>query len=322
MIPIARRSLLAGGAVAVAAGAVLPRAATAQTAATPTQAPGFYRTRVGEAVVTALLDGYIDVAPDLWTGTSPEALRRAMRARFLDPDAPRRISVNAYVVETAGQVVAIDAGADTLFGPTAGRHASALAAAGYGPEAIDRVVLTHLHPDHIGGLIAGEAAVFPNAEIVVETRDLAFWTAPEAQAAAPDFARPWFDAARRMATLYGDRLAAFSGEAVVAPGIQAVDLAGHTPGHSGFLLESAGERLFFWGDVSGLLPLQLDDPDAGLVFDVDGEAGARSRRKAFDLAVAERLQIAGSHVPFPSFGYIAEDAGRRYYVAAEWRHEI
>lgn len=323
MTTISRRTLITGATVAGAA-ATMALPATRLHADTPShsQAPGFYRLRVGAAVVTVLLDGYLDIVPEWWVNTTPEALDTALEQSFRPVGQPLRISVNAYVIQLGGRTIAVDAGADTLFGPTAGRHSRVLEAAGIDPASVDTVLMSHLHPDHLGGLIAGGRAVFANAAVKVAAPELAYWTDAGQRAAAPDFARPWFDAVAETKRLYGDRLTTFRGEAAVAPGITAVPLPGHTPGHTGFVLESGGERLFLWGDVTDFLALQLADPAATLVFDVDKATGERSRRKAIEIAASERLMIGGAHVPFPSFGHIAGPASQRRFMPAPWQHVI
>ena len=286
------------------------------------QVAGVYRTKVGEAEVTALLDGYIDVTPELWVNVSPDEFEAGLREDFLPPDQPLRISVNAYLVNVGGRLIAVDTGADTWFGPTAGRYLANLAAAGVRPEDVDTVLLTHMHPDHIGGLIAGGRTVFPKAEIVASAADHQYWTSDAEKGRAPDFAKTWFDAVRTVTQLYGERLKLFNGEAEVLPGFQAVALPGHTPGHTGFVLSSGRESLFFWADVTDSTTLQLNSPERALVFDIDKETGVRSRRRAIDLAAADGLLIAGSHVPFPSFGHVAKSGGRFEYVPATWCFDL
>ncbi len=323
MTTLSRRSLLAGAAYAGGAAAMtLPAGKLHASAAQQPQAPGFYRLRVGEAVVTVLLDGYLDIAPEWWVNTTPEALSTALEESFRTVDQPLRISVNAYVIQVEGHTIAVDAGADTLFGPTAGRHARALQAAGIDPASVDTVLMSHLHPDHLGGLIAGGRAVFANAAVNVAGPELAYWRDAGQRTAAPDFARPWFDAVAETMRLYGDRVTTFRGEAALAPGITAVPLPGHTPGHTGFVLESGSERLFLWGDVTDFLALQLADPAATLVFDIDKAEGERSRRRAIEIAASERLMIGGAHVPFPSFGHIAGPRAQRRFLPAPWQHVV
>lgn len=286
------------------------------------QAAGYQRIRVGEATVTALLDGYIDIPADLWRNVSPEDLAEGLRGAFLPADRPLRVSVNAFVIETDGRTIAIDAGARDLFGPTAGRLAEVMAAAGFAQEAVDLVALTHLHPDHIGGLATGGMARFPRAGLAMHEADHGYWTSETGRAGAPDFARPWFDAAADTLRAYGDRLTLFRGEASVAPGLSAIPLHGHTPGHVGYLLESAGEALFFWADSFGQTALQLNAPERGLVFDIDPAGAVESRRKAAALASERGILVAGSHVPFPGFGHVGREAGRLRFHPAEWSYTL
>lgn len=320
-----RRTLLTGATLAAGQLALIgtPTPAVAESALKPRiQAPGFHRIRIGDTVVTALLDGYIDILPEWWINTSPEALEGALSSQFLNPAAPLRISVNAFVVETGGQTIVIDAGADTFFGPTAGAWNTAFLAAGFSADDIDLAIVSHMHPDHIGGLVAGGRAVFPRAGLRVNSLDLDYWTSSAEQARAPDFARPWFDAARDVERLYGDRLVTFTGEAPLAPGITAVPLPGHTPGHTGFVVESGGETLFLWTDVTDFLALQLNAPERTLVFDIDPVEGEASRRRAFGMAVEDRLMVGGAHIPFPGFGHVGRGAGGLRFVPVEWQHEI
>lgn len=286
------------------------------------QVAGVYRRRVGDAVVTVLLDGYIDIQPEWWINTPPQVLCNTLLADFLPADEPLRISVNAYLIEVGGRKIAIDTGSSTFFGAAAGHHAANLAAADFEPEGVDTVLLTHMHPDHIGGLIAGGRAVFPNATVFASAVEHNYWRSDVELSRAPDIARPWFDAAAELTRLYNGRLSLFAGEPEVLPGIQAVALPGHTPGHTGYLLQSGSDHLFFWADITDFLSLQLNAPERTLIFDVDKQASERARRRGLEMAATDRLLVAGSHIPFPSFGYIDGHKGSYRFVPAGWQHEL
>ncbi len=286
------------------------------------QVTGVQHRRVGKAVITAILDGYIDILPEYWVNFPKDEQAQYLAKAFLDPRSPIRISVNAYLINTGDRLIAIDTGADTFFGPPAGNYLENLSVLGIKPESVDTVLLTHLHPDHIGGLIAGGKRVFPNAELVVNSSDHNYWMRDANKTAAPDYAKPWFDAVGLLTKKYGNRMRFFTGEQQVLPGFQSVPLYGHTPGHSGFLFTSGGERLFFWADITDQTALQLNHPKRTLVFDVSKEDGLKARKKGIQMAASERLLVAGSHVPFPSFGHVDQTAAGYAFVPAEWQYEL
>ena len=320
--PISRRAALGAGLTLPAASLLAPSLGQAQTAAPARQAPGFYLRRVGDLTVTALLDGYIDVADDFWTGIEQAELDAATAAAFLPDRDFIRIGVTSYLVEGGGRKTLIDTGSADLFGPTAGRFAQSLADAGTAPDEIDDVLITHMHPDHIGALIEAGGPALPRAALHVAAEELDFWTSTSARAGAPDFAKPWFDAARAVRGAYGDAIAVFEGEAPVLPGIVAVPLPGHTPGHTGFRVSSAGDELLVWGDASGVAAVQFAHPEAGLVFDVDGETGRRTRLRLLDMAAAEGVAVASAHLPFPSFGHVARRGTAFAWVPEEYRFDL
>ena len=286
------------------------------------QVPGVQHTKVGDAVVTTILDGYIDVLPEYWVNFSKEDLRQELSNNFLNPDLPLRISVNAYLINTGSRLIAIDAGADAFFGPSAGKYAANLKAVGVDPASIDTVLLSHMHPDHIGGLIAGGKTVFPNADIICNSIEHNYWMNDTHKSNSPDFAKPWFDAVKTMTNKYDGRMNFFEGEKEVTPGFQAINLQGHTPGHSGFIFTSGNERIFFWADITDQPAFQLNHPERTLVFDIDKKEGQKSRTKAIQLAASEKLQIAGSHVAFPSFGHVSKSKEGYYYIPSEWKYEL
>jgi glyoxylase-like metal-dependent hydrolase (beta-lactamase superfamily II) len=317
---VSRRGLLSSGAGALLLSATsLARPARAEAPSSGVQVAGLYRRKLGSIEVTSLLDGYIDVGNQLWTGIAPEAVDTAIAEAFLSDPTAIRIGITSYLLNTGDRLILVDSGSADLFGPTAGRFRENLAAAGIEPGQIDDILVTHMHPDHIGALVEGDKAAFPNAGVHVNATDLDYWTSDTNRAAAPEFARPWFDAASVVKFAYGDRLSTFSGATTVLPGIEVEPLPGHTPGHSGFRVSSEGQALLIWGDACGVAAMQFRHPDAGLVFDVDGETGRATRKRMLDMAATDRVLVAAAHLPFPSFGHVARSGDAYAWEPEEWQ---
>ncbi len=294
----------------------------ADMAARPTSpAPGLLRLKLGDVIVTALLDGSIDLPLALFPRTD-----EAEAAVLLDREfgqMPVRAALNAVLVQQAGRTVLIDAGAATGLGPSLGRLPAALAAAGVGPASIDAVAMTHLHPDHVNGLLAPDGqAAFPNAELVLHAAEHDFWTDDDARARTPAGLQPFFDAARAGIAPYATRTRFLSrtGETVI-PGLTALPLPGHTPGHTGYRVASNGHDLLIWGDVVHAPALQFARPDWGIAFDVDMDAAAATRSRTMAMVAADRVLIAGMHLDFPAFGHVqpATRAGSYRFVPMPWQ---
>ncbi|WP_163270081.1 MBL fold metallo-hydrolase [Chelativorans alearense] len=322
-MPLSRRHFLAGAGLAggaLLAGTPVPALARAPLADTPTT--GALRRKVGSAEVTALLDGYIDIEPEMFIGLDAAEAAQLAEAGFQVPD-PRRTPVNAYLVNLGDRLVLVDAGTSNSMGPTLGRLPAAIEAAGVTLAQVDTVLITHMHPDHINGVLTSEGeALFPNAELVVTATDYAFWHDDANMNQATDEAKPFFVGARRAAAAYADRLRQIEGEAEAVASIQTVPLPGHTPGHAGFIIESDGEALFIWGDVVHMATYQFARPDWSIAFDVDPDLAAETRKRALDRVAADRMLIAGMHLPFPGFGHVARDGDAYSFVPAEWPYEL
>ncbi|MES0884415.1 MBL fold metallo-hydrolase [Roseibium sp. SCP14] len=327
MRDLSRREALVGGLVATAgAAAVTVTSGTIPaTAAAPkvgAQVPGIYRRKLGDMEVTALLDGYLDVDNSFWHGIEQEDVTAAINDAFLPQNGKIRVGVTSYLINTGKQLVLVDSGSADLFGPTAGRFPETLAAAGVAPEDIDVILITHMHPDHIGSLLSSGKAVFPNAEMHICGVDFDYWTADANKAGAPDFAKPWFDAAIGVRDAYDGRINLFTGSPELVTGISAEPLVGHTPGHTGYRVSSGSEQLLIWGDACGVAAVQFSHPDAGLVFDVDSETGRRTRNRLLDMAANERVLVASAHLPFPTFGHVARRGNAYAWVPDEYQYEI
>ena len=281
----------------------------------PTEQPASaHHVAVGEIIVTTLLDAYAPFAADAITGLPEEEVVR-LHAPSRRP-WPMRMTVNAFLVRAGERFALIDTGVGPDADPAPGRLPDVLAALGVAPADIATVLLTHLHSDHGGGLLdAGGAPAFPNADLVVHEDELAFWLREQ----PPDLPEsvlvhvPWAARCRR----YGDRIRAVPGGPVL-PGITLIPHAGHTPGHSGYLIESRGEQLLVWGDIVHQPHIQLARPEAGALWDVDHAAAAATRRRVLDLAERQGLTVAGCHLDFPAVGHIARSGDGYAFVPRVW----
>jgi len=275
------------------------------------QYPTFYRRRVGATVVTALSDGYFDLPFAVFQGLESadgEALLKSAHR-----PSPPRIQVNAFLVEQPGRRILVDTGCGAHLGPTVNKLQGNLAAAGVGGASNDAGRCTHIHPDHTNGLVDrfGEP-VFPNADVYVHKADAEFWLNDENRAKAPDELKIQFDWAKAAFAPYRDRLHLIA-PGDVLPGIEAIGLPGHTPGHCGYVVHSDGQALLIWGDAVHSISIQTARPEVTFAADVNGEAARDTRLRLFDQVATDRLLITGMHLEFPVFGYLTREANRFRY---------
>jgi glyoxylase-like metal-dependent hydrolase (beta-lactamase superfamily II) len=267
------------------------------------QVPGFYRLQVGDLEVTALWDGTASFDPHWLQGRT--TMDGVVKALHEDPHM-LDVADTGFLVNTGKQLILVDAGAGTWFGGGAlGRMTGSLRSAGYTPEEVDLVLVTHLHSDHIGGLTTQDGKrVFPNAEVYVAKEESDFWLSPEMAAKAPKDAQPFFQSAQAIAAPYvkAGKWHTFSGAAPIVDGMQLVPLHGHTPGHTGYEFSSKGQKILFWGDTIHAQRVQLQHPEVTVVFDIDPAAAAATRNQLLPRLVREDIVIAGPHMSFPSLG--------------------
>jgi len=188
------------------------------------------------------------------------------------------------------------------------------------PEDIGAILMTHLHPDHVGGLVNGSRrAVFPNAELIVHAEEQTYWSDPGVLANAADAqAKQWIQLTLAALAVYRGRIRLISNGEVL-PAISAVPAPGHTPGHTGWLISSASEALLIWGDVVHLQGIQFTYPGAGLSgVDVDSGQASMTRRRIMDMAATDHLRVAGMHLDFPSFGHVAREGDHFRFVPDPW----
>ena len=284
-----------------------------------TQAPGFYRMKLGSFEVTALSDGTVSLPMDkLLTNIKPETITSLLARSYLK--APVETSVNGYLVNTGSKLVLIDAGAAGLFGPTLGRLMSNLKAAGYTPEQVDEIYITHMHPDHVGGLVADGKLAFPNAVVRADTREGGFWLNQANMDKAPTEGKGFFQGAMASLNPYvaAGKFKPFDGATELVPGIRAVPAPGHTPGHTIYVAESQGNRIVFWGDLMHVAAVQFAMPATTIQFDTDSKAAAPQRIKNFADAAKQGYFVAITHVSFPGIGQLRADGKGYDWVPANY----
>ena len=264
------------------------------------QVPGIQRRRFGEIVVTALNDGHIMLPCEAINDISAQEMEDLYRAYGRRP--PFATAINAYLIQTPEVNVLVDGGCGRYMGPTLGRLPKNLAAAGLSPKDIDVVVVSHMHPDHIGGLLCDDdSARYPRAKVFLAADELRYWTNASHRASSPSSTLDSFDIAAKLTESYAGRIEAFDGAPEILPGIKALPLNGHTPGHTGFVVGEHDRALLIWGDVMHAPELQLKRPDLTVIFDVDPVQARETRRGILERAVIEDFMIAGMHIPFPGF---------------------
>jgi glyoxylase-like metal-dependent hydrolase (beta-lactamase superfamily II) len=266
------------------------------------QAPGVYRHKLGNFEVTVLSDGNLPFDADLFSGDKERAQQLLDKAYF-----PRKstTSVNTWLVNTGKHVILVDTGGSSHFGPTLGRLPKHLADAGVSPDQIDVIVITHMHPDHVPGLLdVDKKVLFKNAVVHVGDEEYAFWTSDEVYSKVPDDVKGFFDLARISTKPYADagKLQTYKDGANIMSGITAMAARGHTTGHSMVHLSSNGSDLLLWGDIVHNAVLQFPEPDRSIVYDADPAMAIASRKRVFDMVANDGLLFAGAHLPFPGLG--------------------
>lgn len=318
MTTTTRRSFLAAGAAAPVL--LTSNFALAESADAAPSLISVYRRPLGDREILTISDGTFGLDQALVTNLSPEALEAALKKAYLDPTAPVPLSISVHVIKDGDRMTLVDAGAGTAFGPASGKLASVLKAAGIAPTDITDILLTHMHPDHIGGMMGESGAAFPNATVHVSAADFGFWTDEAIAAGAPENAQPFFGLARAVAGAYGERIKQFTGETDLGHGVTSKPLPGHTPGHTGYLIDSGNDALLIWGDATAIAAYQFSHPEAGIAFDADGAQATATRKAMYDMAIADRLLVAGTHLPFPGFGHVEQSGDAYAWVPEEWKH--
>lgn len=315
---LTRRDVVIGGGL-LAGASILPTPIFAKMPLAKAQAPGYFRRKLGAFEVTSVLDGDLDLELKLFSGDPAEIEKLSAQSY---QSSPPRVHCNAFAVNTGDKLYLVDTGTGVLMGSSLGRVAENLVLAGINLDQIDAVLLTHLHPDHFGGMTVEGRPAFKNADIYVSEADAKFWLSAEIAEKAPAEMKPFFAMASDTIKPYAHRLKPLPAKGEIASGVSAIALPGHTVGHTGYLFASEKEQMLVWGDVVHNAALQFTRPEITLAFDTDQAQAAAARKRAFDMAAADRLLVAGMHLPYPGLGYVEKTGAAYRYHPDFWSAKL
>lgn len=313
LLPLARCAALG---IALSSGFAAAQAPAQQK----TQVPGYFRLAVGDYEVTALFDGYNDLSPKLLQGMKPEQIRAILARRAIETPGVQT-AFNAFLVNTGKNLILVDTGAGQCIGETAGMLSQNIRAAGYQPEQVDTILLTHLHLDHVCGLVdAQKQPVFANATVYAARPEADYWLDPTALARVPEQAKPYFKIAQDSTAPYvaASRFKTFTpGESPVAE-VKTTLEAGHTPGSTTYQFTSKGQTILFIGDLVHNLAVQFDHPKVSIAFDENSKNAIASRDQVFSDAASRKIWVAAAHLPFPGTGHILSVDKHFQWVPVEY----
>lgn len=308
-------TLIQRAAVVVAiAGAFAAAAAQAAAPMAKFQAPGFYRTTLGDFEVTVLNDGTLDLPVNKLLKQPPAKTDAALAKVF--EKSPIQTSVNGFLINTGSKLVLIDAGAASLFGPTLGQLLGNLKASGYKPEQVDEIYITHMHSDHVGGLASNEQRVFPNAIVRAGKLDADYYLSQANLDKAPPEGKDSFQGPMLSINPYvkAGKFQPIVANTELVPGIKSYFNGGHTVGHITYVIESKGQKLVLLGDLLHVQGVQFDDPGVGIQFDTDSTIAIAERKEAFAAAAKGGYLIGAAHLSFPGLGHVRAHGKSYQYV--------
>lgn len=284
------------------------------------QACGINRRKIGDVAVTMINDGSLDLSFDLLSDNITEAeAKDLLRAANLPP-VPR-LSVNTYVIQDGRRTTLIDGGGGGYLG-WGGRLQYALSAANIDASQIDTILLTHVHPDHIGGLTAhGATPLFLNAELVLHAAELQFWRDDDNFREAPSYLQMIRSMALNTLDAYRSVTRTSTGGEVIE-GVTMQPHPGHTPGHSGYLIRSGRDSVLIWGDVAHWPSIQIPRPDVAVAFDHDRDEATKTRKHLIDMAATDNILIGGVHVNFPGFIRIQRNGHAYRIIEERWSPDL
>lgn len=321
MTKISRRAVVAATLAAPALALTAWYATPVRSDPKPASAlPPIARRKIGRFTVTVLTDGYLDVPYSTWVGIEGQDLEaQARQAQAHRDHGGMRLSLSTWIVDDGERKVLIDAGPGAI-APSTGRLPGSLEAIGIAPEDIDAIAVTHMHFDHIGGLLDQGRRRFPNAELYVDRRDVAFFTDPAEANAVPDFRKISFSTSEQVIDAYRD-IQRIDGEREIMRGLSSIDLSGHTPGHTGWRIEDGDQSLTIVGDMLFHPVVHPNRLDVGVAFEGDAAAAENMRRAFIPKAAEAGTVVAATHMPFPGLGRIVRDGDAFGWEPAEWDYD-
>lgn len=266
------------------------------------QVPGYYKFMVGSYEITSIYDGYSNLSLDTYKGIDAGRAEEIIRKEYSHisgsgKDFKLKISVNTFLINTGKELILVDTGSGNSIGAAAGFVKKNIEPAGYKAEDVDKIIFTHLHPDHVGGLIEGGKPVYPNAVIYVNEKEMDFWLNNSGfKKELKDILNSYKSNKKYKPLKDGTEITA---------GIKGILLSGHTIGHTGFEITSNGEKLLIWGDIVHGYEVQFADPDVTTAYDYDQNQARETRKVLMAKVSKEGTMVAGAHLPFPGAGHIA-----------------
>lgn len=321
---LSRRQLIVGASVAAAGSVAASLPAGAKAPKQGIEAANYRRVKLGDFEVTTVADGYAAVPkvhPIFGNNQKAEDVAAYMQANFL-PGNKMAIPFTPVIVNTGNELVLFDTGNGGGRGPTRGQVTKSMAAAGLKPEQIDVVVITHFHPDHIGGIIDGGKATFPNARYVTGEAEYNFWTSDKVTGSSDKRMQGRVKLVNAKVKPVAEKMTFLKGGNDVVTGITAIAAFGHTPGHMAYNIESNGQRLVLFADASNHYVASLQKPEWHVIFDMDKPAAVASRKKLLGMVAADKVAATGYHMPFPAIGYVEQQGDAFRWVPHSYQLDL
>lgn len=324
--PFSRRELLGGITIAAVTNVVAGEShqAAAATGLQTSQMPGFYRFRVGEIEITVVSDGVFTVPVDLSASNMPKhEVTDYLNALYYNPEAQIR-HMNFALINTGDELLLVDPGGGPDFRATAGKLLDNMRASGYAPNQVDKIIITHAHPDHIWGLMDFFEArpTFANASYYLHEAEWSFWTAADAASRLPASLESFAVGAARHLNPIAERVTTIAKEQEIASGVFVLPTIGHTVGHSSVVVRSNGQQLLITGDALYHPYISFEHPEWTPLLDMLPEAGVLTRKRIASMAAAERMLVLAFHFPFPGLGRVANRGGRHQWIPANWEWKV